>query len=354
LIFQRHLARTPAAPVPMPHQIACTQHRQRGLTLIELLVSLALMLLVILAATSIVAFSSSSFNSLDQVSQMRENARFAKEVITRSVLQAGYQDIANSVLSRSDARLTTGEDPEPDIRGFNNSVVQGADIFQSVDNSRTNRCGSNTTTACVNGSDILIVRYQASARPDNTGVADGSMINCMGFADTPVITSSNDRALSGFSVAIDNVTGEPNLRCSYIDQTGIQRTAPLIQGVESLQFLYGVDGVTPNTVTPAATAITNSPTRYLRADQISVVSNDSATRENWRRVRTVKVGMVLRGPVGSAFQASESDRSLSVFGDDYAPSNAADPFAVFTPAEDGRLRMVVNFTVHLRNDQHVR
>jgi type IV pilus assembly protein PilW len=32
-------------------------------------------------------------------------------------------------------------------------------------------------------------------------------------------------------------------------------------------------------------------------------------------------------------------------------SSASDPGTVFTPAVDGRLRQVITFTVHLRNDQ---
>jgi type IV pilus assembly protein PilW len=324
----------------------------KGMTLVEILVSLTLMLLVILAATAVVTYSSGSFNNLDQTTQMRENARFAKDLITRSVLQAGYQDLSNNTLTRKDSKETKGEDPEPDIRGFNNSVKITADIRDSTDGSRTSsNCSGVTSTACVNGSDILIIRYQASVKPENISLSDGSMINCFGSKDTPVLTSSNDRAMSAFHVS--TAASEPNLSCAYISSSGTVESQPLIQGVESLQFLFGVDGVAPGLATPSTTAIDNFADRYLRADQITVAGDDIATRANWRRVRSVKVGMVLRGPIGSAADNAQSNKTLYLFGETYQPSSG-DEKAVFTPAQDGRLRMVVNFTVHLRNDLHLR
>lgn len=323
-----------------------------GMTLIEVMVAMALMLLVSIAAISLVTYGSGSYNNLDQINQLRDNARFSRELITRSVLQAGFQDIANGVLTRKDAVLTKGEDPEPDIRGFNNSLKRTADIRDSAHGSRTSsNCAGVTSTACLNGSDILIVRYQASAVANNISLADGSMINCFGSTDTPIINSSADRAMSAFYIS--TTANEPALSCGYITSSGTTAYQPLVQGIESLQFLYGVDNVTPTVATPSASAIDNVANRYLRADQIDVLGDDAGTRANWRRVRSVKVGMVLRSPVGSAVDTETSDKTLLVFGSG-SDAITGDEKTEFTPAKDGRLRMVVNFTIHLRNDQHLR
>jgi type IV pilus assembly protein PilW len=90
-----------------------------------------------------------------------------------------------------------------------------------------------------------------------------------------------------------------------------------------------------------------------------VVSGDPVgTNANWRRVRSLRIGMVLRGPSRSAPDAGPQTfyplgaAPASAGGaDGGAMSSSADPGSVFTPAVDGRFRQVVTFTVHLRNDQ---
>ena len=137
-------------------------------------------------------------------------------------------------------------------------------------------------------------------------------------------------------------------------------TQPLVQGVENFQVLYGVDGVAPgNTVVPIAAAPDSIPERYLRADQLTVAGNDIATYANWRRVRSIRIGVVLRGAPGSAVdrtsqtfnplgvsKGSPSGTPGSAFAD-----NTNDPGTVFAAAADGRLRQAMTFTVHLRNFQ---
>ena len=63
--------------------------------------------------------------------------------------------------------------PIPDIEGFNNALVAaGTSPLNATNGSRSGNCGAVADTSCVNGSDVLILRYQ--------GLADGSMINCAG------------------------------------------------------------------------------------------------------------------------------------------------------------------------------
>ncbi|KAB7535791.1 hypothetical protein ET532_027825, partial [Verminephrobacter sp. Larva24] len=76
---------------------------------------------------------------------------------------------------------------------------------------------------------------------------------------------------------------------------------PIISGVENFQVLYGVDGIGPaNTAVPGTTD--RVVDRYLRADQLTVSGsqpasiNKAATYANWRRVRSIRIGVVLRCP----------------------------------------------------------
>jgi len=100
------------------------------------------------------------------------------------------------------------------------------------------------------------------------------------------------------------------------------------------------------------------PDRYLRADQMTVSGDAFGTNANWRRVRSLRIGMVLRGPPNSAqnsvaqtyypFGLAKSS-GTAIAGS--AMSSADDPGSIFAAPADGRLRQVITFTVHLRNDQ---
>jgi type IV pilus assembly protein PilW len=159
----------------------------------------------------------------------------------------------------------------------------------------------------------------------------------------------NDRALSIIHVSRGN-DGEPSLSCVYYTTASAWSTSsPIIQGVESFQLLYGTDGVTPGSA--VVTAQDSIAERWLRADQLTVAGNNAATRENWRRVRAIRVGMVLRGPVGSAPESlNDTFRALgSNFTD--ATNDVGSSLSV---GADRRLRVTSTFTVHLRNDLGLR
>jgi type IV pilus assembly protein PilW len=89
----------------------------------------------------------------------------------------------------------------------------------------------------------------------------------------------------------------------------------------------------------------------LRADQLTVAGNAAATRDNWRRVRAVRIGLVLRGPVGSAQQALAT--TFNPLGTAYTDS-ANDVGSALAVSNDRRLRSVSSFTVHVRNDMTTR
>jgi type IV pilus assembly protein PilW len=216
-----------------------------------------------------------------------------------------------------------------------------------------------TRTAGVDGygSDILILRYQPVQLNANSSAADGSMIDCNGNTATTAPAARDERMANILSVAIS--TGEPSLMCATVNAAGTLSVGqPIIRGVENFQVLYGVDGVTltPNTV---FTGTQDSvPDRYLRADQMVVSGDAVGTNANWRRVRSLRIGMILRGPSNSAQNAVAQTlypfglaKSSSTGTAGSALSSSADVGTIFAAPADGRLRQVVTFTVHLRNAQ---
>lgn len=341
----------------MPRRLPTTGRKQRGLTLVELLVALGLGLLVVVIAATALLLGQQGYRSVDTTTQLRDRERFAADLLARVIIQTGYQDLgAGSVSLRSTAKLL-GNDPEPDIYGWNNAIYKDPDdllLSTSTKITNGNRPGACTVndTSCKNGSDVLVVRYQGVNSPTDATKPDNTMINCMGFGEAGLTNGDlNDRATSIFHVT-RGTNGEPSLSCSYYNfATGVWvASQPMIEGVESFQVLFGTDGVTPLTAASAAATQDTVADRWLRADQLTVAGNTAATRENWRRVRAVRVGLVLRGPVGSAEQAYADP--FTPLGPKYAsPDDTGSSLSV---AADRRLRLQSTFTVHLRNDLTLR
>ena len=326
--------------------------RQAGLTLVELLVAMTVGLLVTIVALSTLILSRSGYSAVDSTSQLVDRERFVLDSLSRVISQAGYQDYSSGTVLTTRAIATKlGGDPEPDLFGWDNAFyaqlgnLQISSSTDIVDGQRPTKCGTINDTSCKNGSDILAVRFQGSG---TTAAPDGTMLNCMGNAEPGIITGDLDeRAANIMYVARDSNTGEPSLYCSYYKfSTGSWVAGqPLIEGVESMQLLFGTDNVVPNTA-PVATGQDTIADRWLRADELKLAGNATATKENWRRVRAVRVGLVLRGPVGSAQERITG--TFAPLGSVY--QSAADVGSTLTTAADGRLRRVINFTVHLRNN----
>ncbi len=326
------------------------QSRQQGLTMVELLVAMLISTFIAIAAISALLISRQGFTAVDAASQLRDNARFATDILQRIGVQTGFQDVLHATTIRAKVK-GIDQNPIPSVYGFNNS---SASISGTLVTPTT-----RTTGTLGYGSDIMVLQYQANETFPGSGVSDYAMINCMGdnkenstaTKTDDIAIDRDDRMFSVFYVATGS-DGEPALMC----RTSSGVTQPLIQGVENFQVLYGVDGVTAGSNTLAASD--SIPELYLRADQIGVAGVGEAANNNWRRVRSIRIGIVLRGPPGSS--QDRNAQTYYPFGTAIgsvsgaigsAMSSSNDPGTVFSPTPDGRLRQVVTFTVFLRNEQ---
>ena len=323
---------------------------QSGLTLVELLVAMTISTVITIAALSALIISRQGFTAVDVASQLRDNARFTTDLLQRLAVQAGYQDvqfITNPLVGAVGIPIA----PPPNISGFNNALASASDP--------TNVSTARPIGPTRDGSDILILRYQASETFPGSGVSDNTMIDCAGNPSTSLPLDPSDRVLSVLHVQVNQ--GEPSLMCTTVNPTtGIFTVQPVIQGVENFQVLYGVDNVTPNTAPVAGATTDEVPDRFLRADQMTVAGNALGTNANWARVRSIRVGMVLRGPPGSAqdnvaltFFPLGRAKNSSGGAVGSAMASANDPGTTFQPGADGRLRQALTFTIHLRNSQRL-
>ena len=307
---------------------------EAGLTLVELMVSLVIGLIVALAAVAALIAARNGFGSVDSTTQLRENARFTADLVNRLVVQGGFEDVSSGQFS---AVPPNGKAPA--IQGYDDALVEvSAGALGALANgSRSTGCGV-TDTSCMNGSDVLMIQFYGTSR---NGVADGSMINCAGIAEPENLTR---RATSIFHI-VRSAAGEPTLACTYQRADDTWATEPLVPGVEAMQVLYGVDNVVPNT---APTGTTDSvPERYLRASQLVVAGNAAATTDNWRRVRSVRIGLLFRSPANDAVDRAAVAATYNVLGDGLSVS--ADTLSQLPVPADGRLRQQMVFNIHLRN-----
>ena len=173
------------------------------------------------------------------------------------------------------------------------------------------------------------------------------MINCAGVSEPEGnINVSESRAYSIFHVAV-GVSGEPVLACTYRNSSSTFVTVPVVEGVESFQVLYGVYGVTKGSCSaPPTTESDPPPDLYLTAKEIDA---GGYCQGNWARVRSIRIGMLLRGPVASAPQRIA--QTFNVLGANFSDVSRDSLAQITTPA-DGRLRQQQVFTVHLRNVQY--
>ncbi len=125
-------------------------------------------------------------------------------------------------------------------------------------------------------------------------------------------------------------SGEPALmRCRATDTSGLCQEEELVEGIESMQLVFGVSRVA-----------NDRPTGYIQTVRTAAVLGDAATnaaaRAQWRLVGATQVGLLVRSP--TRVQALDRTLPYSVLGLD-----------VTAPAGDQRQRAVYESTVALRN-----
>lgn len=301
----------------MVMQAKLMNRKNAGLTLVELMVALILSLLVVMAAYASLTVARQGFGTVSGVSQLRDNARFATAILSQLVMQAGYKNDYNATYMQAYANTT----------GFN--LGSSAKIDKFIEGLSQATLASDGQV--INNSDVLYLRYMAAPVNETEDSFDQAMINCAGVAP------SGQSALieSRLFVALSN--GEPTLMCQYpkSDTSNENVTEPLIEGVEVFQVLYGINDAVDGQSNTIHENEANF--QYKRAQDI-------ASDAEWRKVRSLRIGMVLRSADGLASERESQD---------YWPlgeSGATNSPNKFTSPVDARLRQTVTFTVQLRNN----
>lgn len=182
--------------------------RQKGLSIIELLVAMVIGLILLLGVSQVFLSSRQTFATNDAMTKLQENGRFALEFIAATARQAGYLSPGSS------------EGMPFPVEPINCGKGSAA----------SNPC---TFSGAGNASD----RVSFSAEP--AVVIDGSLRDCTGSAvpiDKIIINSY-------FIIPPDANNPQPSLGCSSYNRSDsgwLVQNQRLIDGIESLQVLYGI------------------------------------------------------------------------------------------------------------------
>lgn len=311
--------------------------RQSGVTLVELMVSLALSLAVVLAATSIFVTSQTAYTANDDAALVQDSGRYVLEVIARSLRQAGHEDWDGNGV----AKLTRGDDSASIVGLDARSLKATAAALESP------------IAKAVNGSDVLGIRFYGAGIGDS---GDGTMLNCAGFGVASASKGGGiaERGWSIFYVAED-ATGEPELRCKYQGKSSWTAVA-IARSVESFQVLYGLDGDgdgLPNHFL-TATEMEQLDEKLVLTGTDSIARTFEKNRKtHWKKVVAVRVAILVRGTRPA--RNDDLQYSYDLFGKEYSDAHGAADLGTRIiesglPAKSrNRIRKVFSANIMLRN-----
>lgn len=238
---------------------------QRGLSLIELMVAMAVSLLLMLGISQIFLGNKDSYRTQNELAALHQNARLARFVLENAIAHAGYM-----VDIDSDQAQT-----------FTDGFISDAPYTNAT-------YSPNDSQDYDSDSDTLTVRYQS----------DGAMNDCLG-------ATVADGTTAHFQIYID---GENELQCLVFDSDGQPKNTakPLIDNAIRMKVRFGLDSVPGD----------NNPGVDTYVDEITATNRD--------QVRSVRVQLLLKSSAKVRSNALEDDNGFVFAGEtgDFDPSDS--------------------------------
>lgn len=266
-----------------------SRHRNRGLSLIELMVSLVIGLVLMIAVVSAYLGSSGATRMAEAQARMNEDAQAALTVLTQQLRMAGNNP--------KQPYYTSGAPRNP-VYDNTTYIVRGCDgRFSDI----TSAANIQSLTCVAGGGavpDSIAVSYEAD--PFNTiPTSAGIPTDCLGQG-LPTLAANVDRwngaasvptavtftvADNRFYVGTSTAVVTPSLYCKG---NGGANPQALVENIEDLQFVYGT---APTTSTPSSLAVAG----YLSADDIPTdLASMPTDPARWGQVLTVRICVVVR------------------------------------------------------------
>lgn len=255
--------------------------RARGLTLLEIMISMAIGLVVVGAVMVSFIGSGKAGRYQSALSQMNQDAQIALSMLSREIQMAGYSAPA----SLTD--VSGGGTPNFVITynlGTLTAPIFGCDSTRGTATFADPKASSLTcntaTTPTTSGFGVV---YEADIK--NTvpgGVSSTTPTDCLGSTIDQVGTQTFYVARNRYFVSTGS-SGRPELYCASNKAGGSAQ--PLLENVEDMQVWYGIEGATARQVT-----------RYAKAGNgASIASTVNAAGANaWGGVISVRICLLMR------------------------------------------------------------
>ena len=345
------------------------KNKQLGFTIVELMVGLLLSLLLVGGVLQVYFGTKATYKITEGLSRLQENTRFSVDTLARDIRMAGYvpcsqpQDkfnVVNAGVNDWWAKIFDNR-----IKGFESGVstfpvgldaapgtdaililrggekVAGVNFFDSTNNRFVMQRDLNQGWLTNNKYDgsLMIACDSTKATLFQAKTVNTKTIEVATSGITPgnssVVTQSygNDSQLTNYKAVIyyisDSVSGDGlSLFRKYLNVASagsrVSDREELIEGVENMQLLYGID---------AKSDADSFANRYIQANEVT----------DWLDVVSVKIGLLmasengLRGSGGDDLDTYiVANTSIGVNGD-------------ITHPQDQRKRYVSEMIVSLRN-----
>ncbi|HUQ75069.1 MAG TPA: PilW family protein [Burkholderiales bacterium] len=294
--------------------------RQSGLSLIELMVSMTLGLIVLSGVLVVFVNSSAARNEVERTTRQIENGRYASELLTDDLRVAGFWGQLDPTTVATPAALPA--DPcsltVADWNAWLPVHIQGYDAasFTSTNCALTNykagtdvlvirrarTCSANATTCTPNvtaGTPYLqvslcatqVTKYVLDVYP-SSGTAPFDMQT---KACDATLANKREYYVHIYYIATDNGRGDsvPTLKRLELvgGTTPSWSTVPLVEGIENLQLLYGVD--TNNDGVPdeyVANPTTLARWMNVVTTQFFVLARNLESSQNYSDTKTYTLG----------------------------------------------------------------
>ena len=302
---------------------------QKGVSLIELMVALLLGLVLIAGIGHLFLSANRTYMLQDELSRIQENARVAMDILARDIRMVGFtgcpeqSDLANAVSTNTDNRewmahfdkgilgIPASQKDRVDTNADSEIIIVhkldlDSGLTVSSHNTSTATLTSNsshglsegdvlalvsqkcdqvsvfTATGNTSGSTIEHISSAASSLFNCTSHLQGNY-NCLsGSVDDDVFSHRGSTIAPVTSIAyyLRDSNSVPNLYRKIIGETASGQTnyaAALIEGIESLLLLYGIDSNNDRT-----------PDQYRSASAIGLFNDD------WSNVVSVRIELLVR------------------------------------------------------------
>lgn len=339
--------------------------RHRGLSLVEMMITLGIGMLIITAMALLLANNSRARYETEKSSQKIENGRYAAEAITSELQNAGY-------MAELDPRALTAPTAKPDpcvtdlpslrqalpvaVQGYNNvsasvltclsDVKAGTDILVVR---RVSGCvaGSTNCASLATGD----YAFQASSCSSSTELSSGVPANFYALSNvtTDLVRTKRDCAtLADFRrylvriyyIGLNDRSGDgiPTLKRAELGPSGFTSVS-LAQGIDDIRFEYGID----TNADGAPDVYTASPDLYMACSSAS----SPTCVGYWQSVVSVKLFALSRNidPTGGYTDSKVYTLGLKPDGTNgvSGSANQVGPFG------DGYKRSVFQEVVRLNN-----